>query len=75
VVDDTFADMARHAMLLLVGRGMTIPPEHRRKPRRSEEPNIVVMVISGGYYLLSSEFFVKPVQTLTFDRTTTEKST
>jgi hypothetical protein len=55
VVDDTFADMARHAMLLLVGRGMTIPPEHRRKPRRSEEPNIVVMVISGGYYLLSSQ--------------------
>jgi hypothetical protein len=44
VVDDTFADMARHAMLLLVGRGMTIPPEHRRKPRRTVEPNIVVMV-------------------------------
>ena len=44
VVDDTFADMARHAMLLLVGRGMTIPPEHRRKPRRTEEPNIVVVV-------------------------------
>ena len=74
MVDDTFADMARHAMLLLVGRGMTIPPEHRRKPRRSEEPNIVVMVISGGYYLLSSEFkeqlaeYNNYVETLTFVR-------
>jgi hypothetical protein len=43
VVDDAFADMARHAMLLLVGRGTTIPPEHRRKPRRTEEPNIDVV--------------------------------
>jgi len=49
VVDDTFADMARHAMLLLVGRGMTIPPEHRRKPRRTEEPNIVVMVSVSSF--------------------------